>query len=255
MRHQLRLFLVAVQFLTRVPVRTDDEFDPDWLNQSARYFPAVGLLLGLVATLVYATACAWLAPGPAAWLSIATTIFITGAFHEDGFADTCDGLGGSVTKQRALEIMKDSRIGAYGAVGVVVLLGIKASTLAALPVSTAAAALLLGHTASRAAAISLTWFLPYGGDVDHAKTKPLARISQFSLLIALSWVVVTSAGLALYHPAWGLAIVASLLGVAVVALGCGHWFQRRLGGFTGDTLGATQQACEAALWLIWLSAA
>jgi len=113
--HQLRLFFVALQFFTRMPVPRWVGFDPQWLSQASRYFPAVGLVVGAFAALAYALASALWPPIVAVLLSTSTTIWLTGAFHEDGFADTCDGLGGGMTRERVLEIMKDSRIGAYGA--------------------------------------------------------------------------------------------------------------------------------------------
>ena len=143
MKHELRLFFIALQFFTRVPVPRWVGFEPAWLQQSARHFPAVGLCVGAVGALVLA-GTAWLVPpAVAVVLSMVATVVLTGAFHEDGFADTCDGLGGHVSRERALDIMKDSRIGSYGVVGLVLLLGLKATVLVSLPVGLAVPALLL----------------------------------------------------------------------------------------------------------------
>ena len=251
-RHELRLIGVALQFLTRVPVRVG--FDPLWLNQSARHFPLVGAFVGAVGALVLWAAGLLFPHAVAVLLSMAATVLLTGAFHEDGLADTCDALGGAVSRERALEIMKDSRIGTYGAVGLLLVLGLKATTLAALPLWWAMAALLLAHTVSRTTAVALIRFLPYAGDVSQAKAKPLAeRISGVGLLVALGWSLGLGLALVAWHPRWWPMVVTSWAIAALGAWACGRWFMRRLGGITGDALGATQQLTELLLLLGWLA--
>lgn len=243
--HELRLFFIALQFFTRVPVPRAVGFAPDWLNQSARYFPAVGMVVGAVAVAVWWAAARVFPATVAVGLSMAATLLLTGAFHEDGFADTCDGLGGAVSRERALAIMKDSRIGAYGAIGLVMMFGLKAATLAAMPPPLIVAALLFAHSASRAAAASLIRWLPYAGDIEHAKAKPLAqRISAAGLAVAWAWVAALFGLLAVAQPAWlaPLSLAALLVGLGTWA--CARWLRARLGGYTGDTLGATQQITE-----------
>jgi adenosylcobinamide-GDP ribazoletransferase len=186
---------------------------------------------------------------------MAATLWLTGAFHEDGFADTCDGLGGAVSRERALEIMKDSRIGAYGAIGIATMLGLKAVTLVTLPLAAAVPALVLGHSASRAAATALMGLLPYAGDAAHAKAKPLAQqVGKAELVGAALWVGLLCAGLWAVGSIAAPVLAAALASAAVAAAVCARWLRRRLGGFTGDTLGATQQICELAL-LLGVSAA
>ena len=252
--HELRLFLIALQFLTRLPVPARVGFDPPWLNESARHFPLVGACIGVLAGGVL-WAAGWVFPaGVAVGLSMAATVLLTGAFHEDGLADTCDALGGAVSRERALEIMKDSRIGSYGAVGLLLVLGLKAVTLAALPLWWAVPAVVLGHTASRAAAVSLIRFMPYAGDVDQAKAKPLARrISTTGFVVACGWAVLVGALIVAFAPDVWVAVLLGLGLAAVGALVCARWFHRRLGGITGDTLGATQQLTELLMLLGWLA--
>ena len=132
---QVALFLTAMQFLTRLPVPAARDFQPRWLGESLRYFPLVGGLVGLVNVAIWWLASLWFPPTVAVGLMLAASLLVTGAFHEYGFADTCDGLGGGSTRERALAIMKDSRIGAYGAIGLIMLLGLKWSALVALPVA------------------------------------------------------------------------------------------------------------------------
>ncbi|MEO8807417.1 MAG: adenosylcobinamide-GDP ribazoletransferase [Burkholderiaceae bacterium] len=261
MIHELRLFFVALQFLTRLPSPRWVGFEPEWLNQSARYFPAVGLLVGAVAAFVLVLGHAVFTPAVAVGLSMAATLLLTGAFHEDGWADTCDALGGgaSVGRERALLIMKDSRIGSYGAVGLVLMLGLKAATLVALPLTLAVPALLFAHTASRAAAVALIRWLPYAGDVEQTKAKPLAqRISGAGLVVAWGWVLLLCFGLILVAKSWNEPAMwpSAAVGIGVVVIAtawCARWFRARLGGYTGDTLGATQQITELLALLAWLA--
>ena len=254
MRHELRLFFIALQFFTRVRVPRWVGFEPAWLHDSARHFPAVGLCVGAVGALVLASA-GWLAtPAVAVVLSMAATVVLTGAFHEDGFADTCDGLGGHVSRERALEIMKDSRIGSYGVVGLVLMLGLKAATLVSLPMALAVPALLLAHTVSRAMAVVLIRTLPYAGDLASAKAKPLAQgVSGAGTAVALGWAVLVGGALIAWHPRWWPAVLLSAVLAALGAWACARCWRRRLGGFTGDTLGATQQVTEVLVLLGWLT--
>jgi adenosylcobinamide-GDP ribazoletransferase len=253
--HELRLFLIALQFLTRVPVPAWVGWREEWLQTSARHFPGVGLLVGGVAALVlWAAAHLWPAL-VAVLLSMATTVWMTGAFHEDGLADTCDGLGGAVSRQRALEIMKDSRLGTYGAVGLLLVLALKAAALHGLATRdllATLAALPLAHALSRTATVLLLRGLPYGGDAEHAKAKPMAQQANgLTLLVALGWAAIALAAAWLYMPA--AAALAAAVAVLATTLWMARWLHRRLGGYTGDALGATQQFSELAVYLAVLA--
>jgi adenosylcobinamide-GDP ribazoletransferase len=178
--------LMALQFLTRVPVHLA-VFDPAELNHSARYFPVIGALVGCAGALVFAAA-ALMWPLPiAVLLSMAATVWLTGSFHEDGLADTCDGLGGAVSRERALEIMKDSRIGSYGAIALVLMLGLKAALLNTQgSIVRTACAMVVAHAVSRAAPVVLLALLRYAGDAEHAKAKPMAQqVQATDVVIAL----------------------------------------------------------------------
>ncbi|MDT7836116.1 adenosylcobinamide-GDP ribazoletransferase [Aquabacterium sp. OR-4] len=263
--HELRLIAVALQFLTRVPVRLA-RFDPAWLAQCTRHFPLVGAGVGAfgAAALALATALGG-SPWVAAVAATAATVWLTGGFHEDGLADTCDGLGGAVSRERALVIMKDSRLGSYGALGLVLVLAAKLALLAQLTgqhsAMAAAAALVLAQAASRAGAATLLATLTYAGDPEHAKAKPLAqRIGAAGLATAWGWTLLVAVALGGGLAAGGvpLALPApmpwratlALLAVLLVAWRMRAWLLRRLGGFTGDTLGATQQFAELAVLVV-----
>ncbi|MDO8178368.1 MAG: adenosylcobinamide-GDP ribazoletransferase [Undibacterium sp.] len=246
--HQLRLFFIALQFFTRIPIPRWVGFDPAWLHQASRYFPAVGWIVALVTAAVYALASLLWPPAVAVVLATVAGIWLTGAFHEDGFADVCDGFGGGMTPERVLEIMKDSRVGAYGAIGIVLMLIFKITLLVSLPVLYVVPALLIAHPLSRLASCTLIWRLDYARL--EGKAKPLAQhMSTAEWLIALLTVMLPIAGL-LYL---GLIPLANFL-IAMVFLILASWwlarlFVRRIGGYTGDCLGAIQQLSEVAFYL------
>ncbi|MDZ7856232.1 adenosylcobinamide-GDP ribazoletransferase [Sphaerotilus sp.] len=254
--HEFRLFFIALQFFTRVPVPGWVGWTPEWMHASARHYPAVGLCIGAVGAAVLALGAAcWPLP-VAVGLSMAATVWMTGGFHEDGLADTCDGLGGTVSRERALTIMKDSRLGSYGALGLVGVLGLKAVALHGLvtvDLLPAMVATVWAHALSRVAPVVLLWVLPYAGDLEHTKAKPMAQqISGRGLLVVLGWAgLVSVAAVAVLGDL--RPVLAGLLGLACMVLWCGRWFHGRLGGYTGDTLGASQQLSELAALLGWLA--
>ncbi|MEJ7807206.1 MAG: adenosylcobinamide-GDP ribazoletransferase [Telluria sp.] len=243
-----------MQFFTRLPIPRWVGFEPQWLHHAARYFPLVGSVVAAVTGLVY-VAAAYLWPAPVAvLLSTAAGIYLTGAFHEDGFADMCDGFGGGLTRERVMEIMKDSRIGTYGAVGALLLLATKCTLLSLMAPPVAISALLLAHPLSRLAASSLIWKLDYARD--DGKAKPMAQHmtgAEFAIGAACAAIPALYLG-ALGYLAW-LAIGACALAAAAAAIWLGTKFVRRIGGYTGDCLGAVQQVSEVAIYLCLLAAA
>jgi adenosylcobinamide-GDP ribazoletransferase len=249
---QIRLFFIALQFFTRLPIPRWVGFEPHWLQHASRYFPAVGIVVGGVAAATYALA-AWAWPHVVAvLLSTIAGIYLTGAFHEDGFADACDGLGGGMTRQRVLEIMTDSRIGAYGAIGIILILALKCAALSCLPPQTVVAALLVAHPLSRLAASALIWQLDYAKS--EGKAKPLAhRMSNLEFVIALLTAALPMALLvAIGWLSWQ-AVAAGIAAVILAAVWLAHKLVRRIGGYTGDCLGAVQQLTEVAFYLALLA--
>lgn len=248
---ELLLFAVALQFLTRLPVRLP-RWEDDWLNRCVRYFPVVGALVGLLSGgLLWGAAQLW-SPLVAALLAVMAAALITGAFHEDGLADSFDALGGAVSRERALAIMKDSRIGSYGALALILVTGLRVALLAEMLAAGAAQALVgwvLVQALARTAAVAVMVSLPYAGDAEHAKAKPLAlRVPPAQLGVALLFCL----------PLLALGpqqAVPALLAAAAVAVLMRAWLRRRLGGYTGDTLGATEQLAEAALLLLLVALA
>lgn len=246
MREQWAILLLAVQFLTRLPVPASAGFTPGRLTAATRYYPLVGALIGGCAAAVYALATLVWPPSVAVLLSIAASMALTGAFHEDGLADMFDGVGGGLTRARALEIMKDSRIGTYGAAALILALALKAASLAAMPAAAVIVALVAAHALSRFSAVLVIATSAYARD--HGTGKPVAEgVSRESLRIATATSLAGVIVLGL-----GVGFGAALLAVAGLALG--HFamrriFERKLGGYTGDCLGAVQQASELGLYL------
>lgn len=241
---QAQLLLCAVQFLTRVPTPALKGFETDWITRAARYFPLVGQGVGAISAGVFILGFHVWGSGVAAVLALAAGLLVTGAFHEDGLADTADGLGGGQTAQRRLEIMKDSRIGTYGVCALVVALGLKATMLASVSAQVGALALLAAHGAGRAAAVIVMRVTPYAPSGEPGKWKPTpmgVRTSEAvaALVIAL-WPL-----LLLPMPAVGLGLA---LG-SVAALALARTSIRLIGGHTGDVLGAVEQVFEVGFLL------
>lgn len=240
MQNEWRLFLVALQFLTRIPVKSFDGFDPVWLDRSAKYFPLVGTLVGVIAGVVIVLATAVL-PQPLPLLfGMAAAIAVTGAFHEDGLADTADGLGGGQSRERRLEIMKDSRIGTYGAMALLVMLALKSNALYAIGPIKMVLAFIAAHAAARLATVIVIRVLPYAGDSEAAKVKPLATaVSGRELAIAVFFGFFP--GVLLLTP---VTFVISFVTASLAAFLLALQAKRLIGGYTGDVLGAIEQVFE-----------
>jgi adenosylcobinamide-GDP ribazoletransferase len=254
-----RHYLLALQFFTRIPVTGGLAvwvgYSPAMLRASAAHFPGVGWLVGAITAGV--SAAMWqLLPGNAmtslvvAVLGTVVSVMLTGAFHEDGLADVADGLGGLSERERALTIMKDSRVGAFGALALVLMLLTKGSLLALIGSVDARLmcwALFAAHVVSRFFPLLLIRAMPYVGDAAGSKSKPLAdQISANSLCVAALWLLAALglvAGLG-----EGVALLAPLACATLAWLVMWRWFAVRLQGFTGDCLGATQQVCEVAFY-------
>nr|WP_315401959.1 adenosylcobinamide-GDP ribazoletransferase [uncultured Duganella sp.] len=250
--HQLRLFFTALQFFTRLPIPRWVGFDPTWLNQASRYFPLVGVVVALITGAVYGAAFHFFPPVIAVILSVAAGIYATGAFHEDGFADMCDGFGGGMTSERVLEIMKDSRIGAYGAIGAFCLILLKCATLTQLPPYGALAALLLAHPMSRLMAVSLIWRLDYARA--EGKAKPLAqKMGNGEFAIAATCALLPALILVYLHWLSWTMLISGFVAALVATIWLARKFVRRIGGYTGDCLGAVQQVTEVIFYLCVLA--
>lgn len=237
-------FKLALQFLTRLPVAA--AFSDTAMRQSPRWYPAVGLVVGVLAGLVFVLGDLLFTPHLAVFFALAAGVIVTGALHEDGFADACDGLGGMRPKERVLEIMRDSRIGAYGVIGLIFMIGTKGLALSAMPASDVVFMLIAGHTASRAA---MVWVMASSNYVREkgAGSAVAGGIDRAALTVAL-----ITTGLALLPLVFCIRLEALLCGLGGLVLAhylMRRWYEPRLGGYTGDCLGAVQQCSEVGFYL------
>jgi adenosylcobinamide-GDP ribazoletransferase len=259
MRRQLMLFFVAIQFLTRLPTPVQSPFDPASLAQSARYFPTVGVLVGIINVSVWWLSTHWFPDAVSIGIMLAMSLLVTGAFHEDGFADTCDGMGGGGTVDRILAIMKDSRVGAYGAIGIFMMLGLKWTTLVSIPGTVFPLLVVSAHMFSRWCATALIWRLRYVRIDESAKSKPVADSlsgRDWILSGALGVVVISACAFAAqftFSVSEARAISAATVAASISAVVLANYFRQRIGGYTGDCLGAVQQVTELTFLLAGLA--
>jgi adenosylcobinamide-GDP ribazoletransferase len=256
-QQQYYLLLLALSFFTRVPVNLPDVVKPEMLHKASRYFAVIGLFIGVVTALLLIFMSSLLPISLAILISMACGLLLTGAFHEDGWADVWDGFGGGWTVEQKLNIMKDSRLGTSGAAGLFFILMIKYQSLVLLsthsthPVLALSLALVLAHTLSRAVSTSLIFSMSYVSEDAQSKVKPLVQhLSLNGLLILLfTSAVVMFFILPVLHC---LVMIVCLWIIRFLLI---IWFNRQLGGFTGDCLGAAQQFLEVAIYIILLALA
>jgi adenosylcobinamide-GDP ribazoletransferase len=252
MRRQIELFFTALMFYTRIPCPSWIGHSEEKLNKSTVYFPVVGWMVGGAAAAVYWGLQLLFSPDVALLLSMVAGILLTGAFHEDGFADVCDGFGGGWTKLRILEIMKDSRLGTYGVTGLGLMLALKFLALRSMAPGAVVPVLLVAHALSRTTALSFIYTHEYARENEDSKAKPIAKkLSTLDfgvgLLLGLLPLLVYAAWL---RNGWLLLV---LLPLWLVKTYLARYFTRWIGGYTGDCLGATQQVAEVLIYLFFCS--
>jgi adenosylcobinamide-GDP ribazoletransferase len=252
MKKELHIFFTCLMFYTRIPCPKNITHHPDYLNKATRYFPFIGWIVGSISFLAFYLFSFFLSTEIAVILAIIASILTTGAFHEDGFADVCDGFGGGWTKEKILMIMKDSAIGAYGAIGLVLLFLLKFKLLSESILLFTNNILLIfllfisAHSLSRLAAISIIFTHEYSREDASSKSKPIAKQytwkevfgSFFFGLIPL-----------LVFSYFDLKFLLAIIPVYITRYFLARYFQKWIDGYTGDCLGATQQVCEVIFYL------
>lgn len=245
-KSELRVFALALQFLTRIPVTGDSIYSAEGFHASVRHYPLVGVLVGITGAIVFFAATQFWPPVIAVLLSTVATVLVTGAFHEDGLTDMFDGVGGGTSRERSLEIMKDSRIGAYGMLAALLVIALKVTSLTLMPAITIIYVLIAAHCLSRLSAVLVIASSQYArGD---GTGKPVATgVSA----VGLSYAIAT--GLACCGLVWFRVAPFTMLAGVAGLLG-GHLlsrliYERKLRGYTGDCLGATQQLSEVGFYL------
>jgi len=260
MKRELQIFFTAVMYYTRIPVPKWVTHDPAFLSLATRYVPVIGWIVGGVYSAVIGVALISFSPWLSVLLGIAASVLLTGAFHEDGFADTCDGFGGGWTKEKILLIMKDSRVGTYGVVGMMLMLSIKLTATVGLlgkpmTVLQLATMLIASHSVSRLMSASIIRFSTYAREDQDAKAKPVATgFSVAGWLVAIIFAAMPFVFF-LWQTQWYYALV--LIPMILITLYMSRYFTKWIGGYTGDCLGATQQINEVvfllALLALWRS--
>ncbi len=244
-------------FLTRIPVGQAASGEADDFAKSTQYFPLVGVLIGTLLSLVFIAACQIWTSSIAIGLTLLVAVLLTGGFHEDGLADVADSAG-AWTKERKIEIMRDSRIGTYGSLALILVLLLKYAALTTITktgllsepgASTTAwgisATLVLAHVLSRWSILPMTRFTPYVRELSSNKVfadgVTVHRLLTGSLISLVVLIICSTAlGVSAY-----VAFVATL---AVIWLSR-RWYLRAIGGITGDCLGATNQLVELVVYL------
>ncbi|MBQ4821749.1 adenosylcobinamide-GDP ribazoletransferase [Aquimarina sp. MMG016] len=244
MKKEIHIFFTALMFFTRIPCPKWVNHDPEYLRLSSKYFPLVGIIVGGIGAVVFYGASFLFSIEISVLLSIFTTIYATGAFHEDGFADVCDGFGGGWTKEKILLIMKDSRLGTYGTVGILLILAIKFTALIKIPPFYIPLVLISGHSLSRFIATTLIYTHPYVRDTEDSKAKPAAKSMNTQMLVISGLFGIIP--LFLFQNLW---IFLTIIPMYLSKMFLAAKFKRWIGGQTGDCAGAVQQLSEVVFYL------
>jgi len=248
LKNELVYFATALMFFTRIPVPFKIPYSSDIMNRSQKYFSWVGLVVGLINAVILYLSFQLFGLEIAIVLMMASSVLLTGAFHEDGFTDVCDSFGGGYGKEKILTIMKDSRVGAYGAIGIVLLLALKFFSIQVLGHINSLETLwviILAHSSSRFISGTMIYTHQYVTDIDASKSKPLANkpLDGTSLMIGLLSVIIPM----IIIQDWRLIPVFGFAYIGKIYLG--WYFKKHIGGYTGDCLGTVQQVCEVLFYL------
>ena len=260
MKKEWKIFLTAVMFLTRISVPKNIDHSAEYLEKSPKYFPVIGWIVGGISALIFLVFSRYISTDIGVLASMITGILLTGAFHEDGFADTCDGFGGGWTKEKILQIMKDSRIGAFEAIGLLAVLSTKFLLLKELPQFSPDLAnptsniffnyryfiftLIAAHSLSRLMPVLVIQFFDYVSDADVSKSKPLAnkKLSIVEITLAILFAL-----LPFIFLSWHFLL--AIIPVVFITYELSKYFKKWIGGYTGDCLGAIQQVSEIIFYL------
>ena len=263
MKQQWRILATAIMFLTRIPVGRSGSGEPEDLAASTLYFPLVGLLIGALVSLVFLVTNLFWNSDIAVVLCLLSAILLTGGFHEDGVADVADSAG-VWTKEQKLDVMRDSRVGTYGALAlmmVVLLKFVSLSSIAGQVNTTAnqlqsidnihsqwtiAATLILAHVLGRWSTLPLIRFTPYARELSSNKVIAQGVTNRRLLVSSLMTLGVTTVCCLFL----GSSTLYILIGVAIAIVLSRRWFIRSIGGITGDCLGAANQLVEVLVYLM-----
>jgi len=250
---EIKLFFTALMFFTRIPCPAWVGYSKELLNSSLKYFAVMGWVVGGISALILWISLFIFPLSVSILLVMSASILITGALHEDGFTDVCDSFGGGWGKEQILTIMKDSRIGVYGAIGIILILSVKFAALyeiAKYSTSILLFSILNAHTSSRFMAFTVIQSYDYVQDLDKSKSKPMAnaKLSAGKFFFSFSAALIP---MALFIDNWCLILAMPICYIPRLYLG--SYFKKHIGGYTGDCVGAVQQVCEISFYLAVLA--
>ncbi|MDQ2177807.1 adenosylcobinamide-GDP ribazoletransferase [Marinifilum sp. D714] len=247
MKREFNIFFTGLSFFTRIPFPKWADFKKEYQHEAIKYFPIAGLLIGGVAALVFYVSNILLPFNLAVILSMVATALLTGALHEDGFMDVCDGFGGGWTKERILEIMKDSLIGAFGVTGIIFLILTKFYCQFSISANQLPWILIAAHATTRMAAATLVNTHQYAR-VENSKAKDYSQklsIGNFIFMVLTGILPLALLG----NAKFSLIIIPVYLCKFLL----GRYYNKWINGYTGDCIGATQQVCEIVFYLSYLA--
>lgn len=242
---QWKIFCASLLFFSRIPARLSEEQTDEYFRHSIRYLPLVGIIISSLAAGAFYLVWQLLSLELAIITYFAGSAFLTGGLHEDGFADSCDGFGGGWNKEQILTIMKDSRLGTYGVLGLIFLLFTKFFLLIEIPAAFIPLSLIAAAAFSRAVTVLAAYKLKYA-TLSNAKSSSVVQFTLPDLLVALLFGLLPL----FFFPAGNLLwIVLSLALPLLTAFLLRIYMKRKIGGYTGDSLGAVQQLSEVSFYL------
>ncbi|KXX66753.1 adenosylcobinamide-GDP ribazoletransferase [Flammeovirga sp. SJP92] len=248
MREEINIFFTSLMFYTRIPCPINIDHDPDYINKATRYFPLIGWIVGGISFVAFWASSLLFDTTISVVFSLLIGVLTTGGFHEDGLSDVADGFGGGWTKERILVIMKDSRVGAFGVLATILLLLMKYAGLTQLLTKASSSGMIVlallfvaYHSVSRLAAISICFISEYAREDATSKVKPIAKKhSAVEIIGAFVFGLLPLVVLSTYNYYFLITIVP----VALLTVLSKRYFEKWLGGYTGDCLGAVQQIAE-----------
>jgi adenosylcobinamide-GDP ribazoletransferase len=257
MKEELRIFFTALMFYTRIPCPKNIDHSPEYINKATRYFPLIGWIVGLISFLIFFISTFLFDTSIAVLLSLMAGILVTGAFHEDGLADVFDAFGGGWTKEKILEIMKDSRIGTYGVIALIFSFAIKYISINELLLKIGSTNFLVialfftcYHSLARLTAINIVFTSQYSREDETSKAKPIAKTHSYKEIIGAYFFGLLPLVFVCF---WNLNYCVLLLPLFLLYYFSKRYFNKWIEGYTGDCLGAVEQLAECIIILTFLA--
>jgi adenosylcobinamide-GDP ribazoletransferase len=257
MKEEIRIFFTALMFYTRIPCPKNIDHSAEYINKATRYFPLIGWIVGAISFLIFWLSSFLFDTNIAVLFSLIAGVLVTGAFHEDGLADVFDAFGGGWTKEKILEIMKDSRIGAYGVIALIFLFAIKYFSLNDLLLKIdstnylfIALLFICYHSLARFTAINIVFTSQYSREDETSKAKPIAKSHSYKEVSGAYFFGLLPL---VFLCSWNLNYCLVLLPLFLLYFFSKRYFQKWIDGYTGDCLGAVEQLAECIILLTFLA--